>query len=127
MSGEFITSVPFNGKQEATILPSYGIREALVRCAGKVDADDDARLPWFCAALVGACTTIGGRSKQKLSGHGYDVIAYGEAVYSWLRESGVEEVEILSAGTAVLSSLTGTLISAKEVNDATDFSEGAAR
>jgi hypothetical protein len=124
---EWPQTVKFHGRQEVTILPSYGIREALVRGAGRVEADViDARLPWACAALVGACTSVGGKAKQTLRAHGYDVIEYGQAVYSWIRESGASEADVLEAGTELLGALAGSLITAEEVKNAADFSEGTA-
>ena len=127
MSAEWPSTVIFHGCQEVTSLPSYGIREALVRGAGRVAADaSDARLPWACAALVGACTSVGGKAKQRLRDHGYDVIDYGEAIYSWARESGASEGDVLEAGTELLGALAGSLITAKEVEDTADFSEGTA-
>ena len=54
------------------------------------------------------------------------MIDYGEAIYSWARESGASEGDVLEAGTELLGALAGSLITAKEVEEAADFSEGTA-
>ena len=81
-----------------------------------------------CAAAIGLCTRVGAELGLTLAGAGYDVMAYGGAVYSALREQGTGLDEIVSGGRALLESvITQTFPRAAEVKAQADFTASGER
>jgi hypothetical protein len=104
------------GKQHVTRLPSFGVREALVVSAARLAEDDgdDVRFLWVLAAIVGACSGIGALAGGSFARDGYDVLRYGERVYSYLREQGASGADIGKAGAALLEPMSRTLMPGEE-------------
>lgn len=115
------------GAQHPVSLPSFGTREDLVLAWGKHGNDLETNARRVYAAAVGACTGIGAQAKASVSGSQYDVLAYGDRVYSYLREQGASVADIVEAGAPLLTAMAEALFPrASEVEEAVGFSEGGA-
>jgi len=119
---DFPQTVAILGARHVTSLPSFGIREALVITAAKyADADaGDVRVLWALAAVVGCCCGVGAKAGSTLARDGYDVLKYGERVYSYLREQGATSVDVANAGNELLAALADALMPGKQEVDAAE-------
>lgn len=115
------------GKQHATVQPSFGTNELLTAAfIGCTPSQSDVRFLFAHAAIIGHCTSVGAAAKERLVRHGFDVLAYGEAVYTYLREQGATSMDVSNAGHVLLKGMQTLRVPLeKEVAAAADFSEGA--
>lgn len=100
-----MTTIHLLGAQHPISMPSIGVAEALLMAAGA--AYPDARGVWALAACIGAC---GGAAMAprgvSLPACRMDVLVYGEAVYSHLRERGVSVPAIVEAARPLVAVLS---------------------
>lgn len=115
------------GAQHVVTMPSFGAREDLVMAWGQHGRDVETNARRVYAAAVGACTGLGGQAKANLGAMQYDVLAYGDRCYSYLREHGATVQAIVEAGAPLLTAMAEALFPrAAEVDEAVGFSEGGA-
>lgn len=94
--GDTPTSIELLGKAERIVIPNdYALLEELFAAA---NGSTGTRLLRAYAAMIGLCSAVGRMSKASYSAHGYDPIAYGRQVYSWLHEQKVPITEVSAAG-----------------------------
>lgn len=77
-----------------------------------------------CAALA-FCWRGKHRPKVLLKAHGYDVLAFGGAVFDWLVEQGVPQGEILTAAGTALGVIYETIPSEEDVKEHVGFTDEA--
>jgi len=95
--GDTPTSIELLGKAESIVIPTdYALLEELFAAA---NGSSGTRLLRAYAAMIGlCCPAVGRMSKASYSAHGYDPIAYGRQVYSWLHDQKVPISEVSAAG-----------------------------
>jgi hypothetical protein len=105
-------------------MPDFAIREELVGAWGACAEDDFMRARRVYAAAVGLCTVVGKRGKLDYARHRHDVLSYGGAAYSFLREQGESLEDICRAGAQIVAHIAERLAPrASEVADRSGFSE----
>ncbi len=113
------------GAQYPTRLPSFGVREELVFAWAAYGPEGGIRAMRIYAAAVGLCSGIGALTRASLPALKYDLLEYGDAVYSWLREKGAEPKDIVEAAAPVLQAISAALFPREaEVTEAAGFSAG---
>lgn len=132
MSENGYTTVTLLGHEWPIILPDFGTREDLVRAWLSLSNETRKHVSVghanrVCAAALGLCSGIGRQAKAEYRDAGFDVLAYGQAVYHYLREQGVG-IEALTEGALVVlrACLAALPPREKEVADRTGFSGPAA-
>lgn len=102
------------GERHAYRPPPFADRaDILLGFARHADRDDLVAMR-LMAATVGLATRIGERAKLSYTRLGCDVLAYGGAVYGWLREQGATDEQIVTAGIALYREVVGTHAPTKE-------------
>jgi hypothetical protein len=98
--GDTPTSIELLGKAERIVIPEdYALLEELFAAA---NGSSGTRLLRAYAAMIGlCCPAVGRMSKASYSAHGYDPIAYGRQVYSWLHDQKVSIAEVSAAGAVL--------------------------
>lgn len=98
--GDTPTTIELLGKAESIVIPTdYALLEELFAA---VNGSTGTRVLRAYAALIGiCCPAVGRMSKASYSAHGYDAIAYGRQVYSWLHEQKVTIAEVAAAGQVI--------------------------
>jgi len=98
--GDTPTSIELLGKAESIAIPTdYALLEELFAAA---NGSTGTRLLRAYAAMIGlCCPAVGRMSKASYSAHGYDPIAYGRQVYSWLHDQKVSIAEVSTAGSVL--------------------------
>jgi len=98
--GDTPTSIELLGKAESIVIPTdYALLEELFAAA---NGSSGTRLLRAYAAMIGlCCPAVGRMSKASYSAHGYDPIAYGRQVYSWLHDQKVSIAEVSTAGSVL--------------------------
>ena len=124
-------TIVVEGKERVLAVPTYGIREALVKAAGEMPekgshADMTGRR--IAAAALGACVPSYRPQGLTWALVDFNVLSFGDAVYDHLRSRGMGVVEIVSVGVDLLKGMSGGLhpIAQKEVDQTAGFSEGEA-
>jgi hypothetical protein len=118
-------TVEILGKQHIAALPSFGVREELCVLWGQHGQEGGHRALRVYAAAVGLSCGIGAAARADLRKTGWDLLGYGDAVYSYLREQGATSQDVVRAGVALLGEMAQDLFPReKEVDDAAGFSEG---
>jgi hypothetical protein len=118
----FPATIEIAGAQHVARLPSLAVREQIASAWHEFAASGDRRLLLLAGAIVGACTGLGGITLAKA---GYDLLAYGDACYSALREQGVSTERIVAVATDLIRPLTEHLFPREsEVSAAAGFSVG---
>jgi|GEM_PF-6299900 hypothetical protein len=119
-------TVKILGRQHATVEPSFGVGELLFAAVGGcTPSESDLRFLFALSAVIGHCTGIGAAAKRKLAGMEYDVLRYGEAVYSHIRKEGASMAEVSRVGNELVEALQALVFPLEtEVAAAADFSEG---
>ncbi len=108
-----MTTITLLGGQHPVAMPSIGIAEALLIAAGA--GYSDARGIWALAACVGCCSTAAnGMRGVSLATCRMDVLVYGEAVYSHLRERGATATGIIEAARSLVPMLSARVAPATE-------------
>jgi hypothetical protein len=114
------------GRQHPTQAPSFGVREELVLAWGAHGPARDHRALRVYAATLGLCSGLGAQAGASLGAHRYDLLAYGEQLYSWLREKGASVPQIAEAAGLMLQWLAQDLFPREpEVREVEGFSAGA--
>ena len=98
--GDTPTTIELLGKAEGIVIPAdYALLEELF---ASVNGATGTRVLRAYAALIGiCCPAVGRMSKASYSAHGYDAIAYGRQVYSWLHDQKVTIAEVAAAGQVI--------------------------
>ena len=73
--------------------PQFTVAEELVRSYGE-SVDDNGQFLRACGAILGIATKIGNEAGADYVKAGFRPLAYGGAVYGWLREKGATPKEI---------------------------------
>jgi hypothetical protein len=81
--------------------PQFAVREELVFAYGDAEGNVSRKLRVASAAL-GLCTPLGAEAGCDYVKARFDVLAYGGAVYSWLRQRGAAPVDILTQATPLI-------------------------
>lgn len=120
------TQVELLGRKHTIVLPGFAEREECVVLWTQIDFKQGMiRNLRRYAAAIGLCTRIGRESGQTLAEHNYDMMSYGGAVYSWLRENGAEPVDLRQPGESCMSACNDSLFPRKiEVDAEVKNSEG---
>jgi len=115
------------GKNRPVAPPSFGVRESLCHAAGgawEVHETNPMNLYRVSAAVLCACCPGFGPDGLTWPGAGYDVLVYGEASYSWLRQSGLERGDMLSIAQDLISGMSRAMFPRPaEVEEEVAFSE----
>lgn len=88
------------GRRYVAARPDFATAEELVAQLAGVDLTDAAgvgRVHRIAAAVLGCCTQIGTAAKADWVKSGCNALRYGGQVYSWLREQGVNPMQICEA------------------------------
>ena len=113
------------GGQHPTRLPSFGVREDLCLRWGDLGPAGGVPALRVYAAAVGLCSGLGAAARADLGRLHYDLAAYGDAVYSWLREQGATPGDIVREAGRVLPALAASVFPREaEVAEAAGFSPG---
>ena len=99
-----VPQVEILGRKHAILLPGLAEREEIILALGDEDASPAVKRRARAAAL-GLCTRLGRESGTTLAAHGYDVLAYGGAVYGWLREQGATMMDVAVQGNACIDAV----------------------
>ena len=100
-----VQSITLLGRSHAIALPDFAAREELMVALGETQARaGSARLRAYAAAL-GLCTRLGRESGADYAGHRFDALAYGGAVYSYLREQGATPADVATAAVPLAAIL----------------------
>jgi hypothetical protein len=114
------------GRQHVVTAPSYGLREEV--CSELVmaqQAGDGMRCLRYYAAAVGLCCGVGKLAGASMARSSWDLLHYGDTVYSDLREQGASRDDVVDAGRAAVESYIDALFPREqEVADRVGFSEG---
>ena len=124
----FPSTVELLGAAHVTKLPGFGEREALIHAMATVtQSAQEMPIRFCCAAAVGMSVQgLSGRAGTSFAKAGYDVIGFGLAMYSWMREQGAETADIVKAGWNLIEPIGRALMPREEeVSDAVGFSEAA--
>jgi hypothetical protein len=106
--------------------PQFAVREELVIAYVESEGNTSRRLR-VCAAIVGICTSIGREAKADYVKARFDVLAYGGAVYGWLRESGAKPSDVAGQAATIYATLADIVFPREgEVKERAGFSEPAA-
>lgn len=118
-------TVEILGKQHVATLPSFGVREELCVLWAQAGQDGGHKALRVYAAAVGLSCGVGSLARADIRKSGWDLLAYGDAVYSYLREQGASSSDVVQAGVLLLTEMAGDIFPrAQEVDDAAGFSEG---
>ena len=113
------TTITLLGKDWPITLPDFATREDVA--VANAGARGLPRLRIYAAA-IGLCTGIGKAAGVALDAPGYDVMAYGRQVYSYIREKGATPAEVDTVGlTLSLLVLESVSPRKEEVRAAEDF------
>jgi hypothetical protein len=85
--------------------PQFAVREELVIAYGEAEGNTSRNLR-VCAAVLGICSEIGLEAKADYVKARFDVLAYGGAVYGYLRQSGAQPAEVIAEATQLIMELT---------------------
>lgn len=103
--------------------PQFAVKEELVVAYGDALDKSGHRLR-VAGAVLGICTDIGREAKADYVAARFDPLAYGGAVYGWLRQQGADRVDILREAEALLVELTDEIFPRKtEVDAKVGFSD----
>lgn len=90
------------GKEYAVkVPPQFAVREELVFAYGDAVGNVSRQLR-VASAVLGLCTPLGAEAGCDYAKARFDVLAYGGAVYSWLRQRGAAPVDILAQATPIV-------------------------
>lgn len=107
------------GRSYAVTLPDYAAREELVSAYGEASKRGGSALMRVYAALLGLSTRIGRESGADYAAARFDVLAYGGAVYGYLREKGAAPKDVAAAAMPVLVAIVeATFPKQTEVDEA---------
>jgi hypothetical protein len=102
------------GKPHTVKLPKqFAVKEELVVAYVESAGSTSARQR-VCAAVIGICTDIGAEARADYVKARFDVLAYGGAVYGYLREKGVEMEDVPKAAAPILRELEAAAFPRKE-------------
>lgn len=103
--------------------PQFAVVEELVLAHGEAHGNDSRTLRVF-GAILGISTDLGREAKADYVKARFDVLAYGGAVYSYLREKGATPAQVYSAGISLLPTLQARAFPrAAEVTERAVFTE----
>lgn len=110
------------GRDHAITLPGFAEREDVAVAYSDAYPRGGVRLMRAYSAAIGLCTRVGRESGHTLGDHKYDVLAYGGAVYGYLRGQGVPAKEIVEQGLPCVSAICDALAPREsEVREKEDF------
>lgn len=116
-------TVQIMGSRHIVLQPDLCTREQLAEMVA-IHAGKEWILRRICAATVGLCTGLGATASASLPRHGFDVLAYGGQVLSYLREQGVELQEIVDAAQTLITPMQEARFPRQaEVDQLADFTE----
>jgi len=123
MADEETTGLPATveilGGARVVVAPSMAVREDLVMQAGQASGMGLFRV---AAAVLCGCTAFGppGLTWQSVS---YDVLRYGDAAYTWLRQRGLSRSDMWSTALPLIESMGAVLFPREaEVDEVAGFS-----
>lgn len=101
--------------------PQFAVREELVFAFGDAVGNVSRQLR-AASAVLGLCTPIGGEAQADYVKARFDALAYGGAVYGWLRQHGAQPADILAAAAPIVDWIAGQVFPREdEVKQAADF------
>lgn len=119
------TTITLKGESLPVSLPDLVVREELAIASSDAQSRGGLLPLRVSAAAIGLCTPVGRRAKADLARAKYDLLAYGGAVYSWLREQGVTHADLAEQGGVCLRLvLAGLFPREDEVVEAVKNSDG---
>ena len=115
------------GKKHAIVLPDFAAREELMVAYGESRTKRGVALMRVYAAVLGLCTRLGRMAGADYTAHRFDVLAYGGAVYGYLREQGVTMEQLSQAAVPLVITISeATFPRQPEVDEAAGNSGGDA-
>jgi hypothetical protein len=107
--------------------PQFAVKEELIVAYGESEGNTSQRQR-VCAAVLGICTDLGRQAGADYVKARFNVLAYGGAVYGWLREQGAEMEDVPTAAAPLVRELFARVFPRKpEVEEAkAGFPAGAA-
>ena len=106
--------------------PQFAVAEELVMAYAEAGESSGQRLR-ACAAVIGICTGLGVEAKADYVKAGFRPLAYGGAVYGYLREKGAKPVDVIHAALPLLALLSERVFPREsEVAEQASFSGPAA-
>ena len=114
-----LPTVSLLGRVHVVSMPDLAACEELLAAIGETRGrTGSARLRAF-AACLGLCTRLGREAGADYAALRFDPLAYGGAVYSYLRTQGADHASIATAAVALLAPLGDAAFPRKtEVDDA---------
>ena len=98
------------GSQHVTALPDFAAREEAVAAWSTHASAGDQRIMRVAGAVIGLCSpSIAAQAGASYARHGFDVLAFGGAVYGWLRGQGLEVGAIVAAARPLVDELAEAL------------------
>lgn len=114
-------TVELLGRKHAVRVPDFATCEAiLVEYNACVGHNRPMQLAWLCAAVLGVTTRIGGESGADLAAFRYDLLAYGQKVYAYIRNKDrkVTGNVLYQSVTPILRMVGDAFVSEAEVEEA---------
>lgn len=96
-------TVTILGPQEVRIPPQFAVREELILAYN--DAGSFSARQRVNSAVIGLCTPLGKAAKVDYVRARFDVLAYGGAMYGYLREQGASMADVATAAKPILEYL----------------------
>lgn len=94
-----ITHIELYGERHAVVVPQdYAVVEEIIVAYTGATQRGGVAAQRVYAAIVGLCTRVGRSAGADYAAHRFDVLAYGGAVYGWLRRE--KKCDIPSIGRA---------------------------
>jgi hypothetical protein len=121
------TFVDLLGKKHAVVLPDYAAREEVMVAYGESRNKKGVALMRVYSAALGLSTRLGRMAGADYAACRFDVLAYGGAVYSYLREQGVTMEQLSSAAIPLVIQISeATFPRKEEIDEAAGNSGGVA-
>lgn len=117
--------IDVGGRKHAVIMPDFAAREELLVAYGGARDRGGVALLRVYAAAIGLCTRLGREAGADYGAHRYDVLAYGGAVYGWLRQGGASVKLIAELGGPLIVSVSESLYPRQSEVDAAAGNSGA--
>ncbi len=113
------------GSQHVTSLPDFAGREEVVGAWSKYAEAGDQRIMRVAGAVLGLCSpSLAARAGTSYAKAGFDVLAFGGAMYSHLRAEGLDAGKVIEAAAPLCTALAESLAPREdEVEAAAGFSE----
>ena len=115
------------GARYPTALPNFAAREEVVGAWSEYAASGDQRIMRVAGAVIGlCCPSISTKAGTSYGKAGFSVLQFGGAVYSYLREQGMQPNDVVSLASPLCSALAEELAPREsEVEEKAGFTRAA--